>query len=151
MSRRRRHRSSPRSWFWLLAGLLLLGTWQVLQRGEEPAPALAGSTEQLQRPAQAPRAPDFLPLEAHATLALIDRGGPYPHRQDGTVFQNRERLLPTQPRGHYREFTVETPGAGHRGARRIVTGGDPPTEWYYTSDHYRSFRAFQRQGNHEPD
>lgn len=149
MSRRRPHRSSPRSWFWLLAGLLLLGTWQVMQREDGPATqpeGNAGHVERAERSAPTADLPNFLPPEAHATLALIDRGGPYPHRQDGTVFQNREGLLPAQPRGHYREFTVETPGAGHRAARRIVTGGDPPTEWYYTADHYRSFRAFQRKG-----
>lgn len=83
-----------------------------------------------------------LPPEARQTIALIQRGGPYPHRQDGTVFGNRERLLPNKPRGYYREYTVRTPGLGHRGARRIVTGGDPPEVWYYTDDHYESFRVF---------
>lgn len=68
--------------------------------------------------------------------------GPFEHRQDGSTFQNRERRLPAQARGYYREYTVETPGSGDRGARRIVTGGDPPTEYYYTDDHYRSFRRF---------
>ena len=87
--------------------------------------------------------PDFLPREAHATLQLIARGGPFPYRQDGTVFGNRERRLPQMPRGYYREYTVPTPGLSHRGARRIVTGGQPPREWYYTADHYESFRRFQ--------
>ena len=67
---------------------------------------------------------------------------PFPHPQDGDVFRNREGLLPDRPRGWYREYTVETPGLSHRGARRIVTGGDPPRAWYYTDDHYESFRAF---------
>jgi len=84
-----------------------------------------------------------LPPEAVETLRLIERGGPFPHRQDGTVFQNRERLLPDRPRGYYREYTVRTPGARDRGARRIVTGGDPPEVWYYTEDHYRSFRPLE--------
>lgn len=87
-----------------------------------------------------------LPAEAHETLALIARGGPFPHRRDGIVFQNRERLLPQRPRGHYREYTVATPGLKHRGARRIVCGGDPPTRpetCWYTADHYRSFRKIQ--------
>ena len=84
-----------------------------------------------------------LPPEALATLALIQRGGPFPYRKDGTTFQNRERLLPTKPRGFYREYTVPTPGLSHRGARRIVTGGQPPREWYSTADHYESFRRFQ--------
>ena len=70
--------------------------------------------------------PEFLPREAHAVLSAIARGGPYEYRQDGGVFQNRERLLPSQPRGYYREFTVETPGSRDRGARRLITGGDPP-------------------------
>lgn len=86
--------------------------------------------------------PDFLPPEARGVLARIARGGPFPHRQDGTVFGNREHLLPARPRGYYREYTVPTPGARTRGARRIVTGGDPPLEYYYTDDHYRSFRRF---------
>ncbi len=87
--------------------------------------------------------PAFLPPEARATIALIQRGGPYPHRQDGSVFGNRERLLPQRPRGYYREYTVDTPGLDHRGAKRIVTGGDPPDAWYYTDDHYDSFRSFE--------
>jgi ribonuclease T1 len=84
-----------------------------------------------------------LPPEARATLALIERGGPFPHRQDGTTFYNRERLLPPRPNGYYREYTVRTPGAGDRGARRIVTGGHPPEVYYYTEDHYRSFRRIE--------
>lgn len=59
------------------------------------------------------------------------------------MFFNREGLLPAKPRGYYREFTVDTPGLSHRGARRIVTGGDPPEVWYYTDDHYASFRRFE--------
>lgn len=84
-----------------------------------------------------------LPPEAVATLRLIDRGGPFPHRKDGTVFQNRERQLPDKPRGYYREYTVTTPGADDRGARRIITGGNPPEVYYYTGDHYRSFRRIE--------
>ncbi|QDF98644.1 ribonuclease [Azoarcus sp. DD4] len=87
--------------------------------------------------------PAALPAEAITTLQLIDRGGPFPYRKDGTVFQNRERLLPDKPRGYYREYTVPTPGERDRGARRIVTGGNPPTSYYYTDDHYRSFRLIQ--------
>lgn len=87
--------------------------------------------------------PTFLPPEAADTLALIASRGPFPHRQDGSVFQNRERRLPERPRGHYREYTVPTPGLGHRGPRRIVTGGDPPSEYWYTDDHYASFRRFE--------
>ena len=84
-------------------------------------------------PAPAPQAqpwPAFLPPQAHDTLRLIAGKGPYPHRQDGSVFGNREGRLPQRPRGYYHEFTVETPGLDHRGARRIVTGGQPPETCY---------------------
>lgn len=86
-----------------------------------------------------------LPREARETLDLIKRGGPFPYRKDGAVFGNFERRLPARPRGYYREYTVPTPGARDRGARRIVAGhgstGDVRTsgEYYYTDDHYRSF------------
>lgn len=82
---------------------------------------------------------DQLPAEALTTLDLISRGGPFPYRQDNTIFQNRERLLPIKPRGYYREYTVETPGSRDRGARRIVKGEQG--ELYYTDDHYDSFRV----------
>jgi len=93
--------------------------------------------------AAATRYPSFLPAEAVDTLELIERGGPFPYQRDGTIFQNRERLLPERPRGYYREYTVATPGSRDRGARRIVTGGDPPDVYYYTDDHYRSFRRVE--------
>jgi ribonuclease T1 len=78
-----------------------------------------------------------LPQEGRQTLALIKQGGPFPHAKDGSTFGNREGVLPGQPRGYYREYTVPTPGLSHRGARRIVAGrgGD----YWYTADHYRSF------------
>ena len=78
-----------------------------------------------------------LPLEAKDTLELIDDGGPYPYRQDDGVFQNREGILPDHDRGHYREYTVDTPASNDRGARRIVAGTDG--ERFYTADHYDSF------------
>lgn len=79
-----------------------------------------------------------LPPEAKETLALIDSGGPFPYPDhDGKVFENREEILPDQPEGYYREYTVETPGSDDRGARRIVTGADG--EFYWTQDHYTSF------------
>jgi ribonuclease T1 len=84
-----------------------------------------------------------LPAEARRTLRLIEAGGPFPYDRDGTTFQNRERRLPAQPPGYYREYTVPTPGSPDRGARRIVSGGDPPVEFYYTDDHYRSFRRIE--------
>ena len=84
-----------------------------------------------------------LPPEAIRTLDLIHAGGPFPYRQDGTTFHNREGLLPQKPLGYYREYTVDTPGASNRGARRWVIGGDPPEVYYYTTDHYRSFRRIE--------
>jgi ribonuclease T1 len=82
-----------------------------------------------------------LPQEARKTLELIRQNGPYPYRQDGRVFGNREQRLPSKSRGYYREYTVPTPGAHDRGARRIVAGRDG--EYYYTDDHYGSFRRIR--------
>lgn len=82
-----------------------------------------------------------LPAEGRHTLALIRAGGPFPHAQDGRTFGNRERLLPRREHGYYREYTVRTPGARDRGARRIVAGSGG--EFYYTADHYRSFQRIQ--------
>jgi len=106
------------------------------------APATAHSSSSVST-STAGRSTDALPPEVAVTLALIQRGGPFLHRQDGALFENRERELPVQPRGYYREFTVETPGTHDRGARRIITGGDPPVVYYYTGDHYRSFRTLE--------
>jgi ribonuclease T1 len=101
-------------------------------------------------PANAQRAPapaaseiaiGHLPQEARATLVLVKKGGPYPYAKDGTVFANREGRLPRQKRGYYREFTVKTPGERTRGARRIVAG--QPGEYWYTDDHYASFRRIR--------
>lgn len=154
---------------WLLLAIVLVAGWMAwprpqgqpgpgpLPRGDEaantrhlgtpqPAPRVAAPTARTDR-GRASRLPDFLPPEAGDTIALIRRGGPFPHRQDASVFANREGRLPPKPRGWYREYTVVTPGLGHRGARRIVTGGDPPREWYYTADHYDSFRRFDIAGD----
>ncbi len=83
-----------------------------------------------------------LPSQGVQTYERILRGGPFAHEKDGVVFGNRERLLPAQTRGYYREYTVKTPGSHDRGARRIVCGGQPrtPDACYYTDDHYASFR-----------
>lgn len=104
--------------------VLLLGWWTVaaLARGPVPLPEVPATR---------------LPVEAQETLRLIRAGGPFPYAKDGTVFSNRERLLPLRPRGFYREYTVPTPGSRDRGPRRLVTGGR--NEIYWTSDHYRSF------------
>jgi ribonuclease T1 len=83
-----------------------------------------------------------LPIEAQDTERLIRAGGPFPYTQDGRSFANRERLLPAERRGYYREYTVKTPGSRDRGARRIVCGGPQATQpdaCFYTGDHYASF------------
>ena len=83
-----------------------------------------------------------LPPEAQDTVALIDAGGPFPYDRDGVVFENREHLLPGEPTGYYHEYTVPTPGAADRGARRIITGD--AGELYWTGDHYRTFARIVR-------
>ena len=128
------HRANSR-WGWARAALLALG-----------AGVLCGASSGW---AHAPRASELptlavgeLPPEARITYELIHAGGPFPYEKDGTVFLNRERLLPPKARGYYREYTVKTPRSRTRGARRIVCGGQPPTApqaCYYTADHYASF------------
>lgn len=97
----------------------------------------------MQAEAASPIALSDLPGQGQQTYRLILRGGPFPYEKDGMVFGNRERLLPQARRGYYREYTVRTPGARDRGARRIVCGGYRPAQpeaCYYTGDHYSSFR-----------
>ncbi|MFK4864026.1 ribonuclease domain-containing protein [Streptomyces sp. CSMPJR101] len=106
----------------LLSALLVGGTVSAT-----PAAAAVGSICQ-----------SALPSQAHDTLDLIEQGGPFPFEQDGTVFQNREAILPSRSTGYYHEYTVITPGSDTRGARRVVTG-EEPQEDYYTADHYASF------------
>ena len=130
--------------------VLVFVAWYASRHGNDVAPAPSTNTQGAATPdtSAAPSSPAvalpaFLPPEARTTLALIARGGPFPHAQDGVVFGNYEGVLPQQPRGYYHEYTVETPGLNYRGARRIITGGNPPTIYYYTDDHYRSFRQFE--------
>lgn len=147
------------AWIWI--GLLLVafvaGQWFASRSAHTPAASNAPATDSPRdKPVplarnevdSTPTAPDAsnLPAEARDTLARIAAGGPFEHRQDGSVFQNREHRLPSRDRGWYREYTVETPGSDDRGARRIVTGGDPPSEFWYSDDHYRSFRRIDAQG-----
>jgi len=128
----------------LLAGVLVFaGTSGWLSREETARDAGAGADPAVQVDADHELDGQGLPPEAIDTLRSIQAGGPFPYDRDGTVFQNRERRLPSQPRGYYREYTVITPGSPDRGARRIVSGGDPPAEFYYTDDHYRSFRRIE--------
>jgi ribonuclease T1 len=106
--------------------------------------SLAGFGFGAPAPAREPALPEVpaaaLPNEARETLALVKRGGPFPYKQDGATFGNFEKRLPIRARGYYHEYTVPTPGARDRGARRIVAGGG---EYYYTDDHYRSFRRIR--------
>ena len=133
-------------WLPLLAVAVMLAWWlarsPATTDAASPAPAPAASSSGPSLPASRDAR---LPDQAWQTIALIQRGGPFPHRQDGSVFGNREDRLPRMPRGYYREYTVDTPGLAHRGARRIVTGGRPPVVWYYTDDHYDSFRRIEVQ------
>ena len=82
-----------------------------------------------------------LPPESRTTLQLIKRGGPFPYSKDGTIFSNFEGLLPKKSNGYYHEYTVITPGSSDRGARRIIAGENG--EYYYTGDHYVSFKLIQ--------
>jgi ribonuclease T1 len=110
----------------LAAAALAAGGIAVSSGGdEEPAPAPATSVAGEEAAA------------ITATIAAIDSGEPLPYEEDGGTFQNREGLLPEQPLGYYREYTVETPGSADRGARRLVIGEGGET--YYTDDHYASF------------
>ena len=112
----------------VVVGFLLVGT---LAQAKGPVEGL-GSV-----------ALSVLPPEAQKTQRLILAGGPFPYAKDGVVFGNFERVLPRRERGFYREYTVPTPGARDRGARRIVCGGNPPTRpdaCFYTADHYASFK-----------
>lgn len=144
---------------WLIVAVVLLGLWAWSQSPHDtlPAPDATSSAHSSAStppfPATPPvttpasRYPTFLPNEAHAVLDAIARGGPYDHRQDDNVFQNREHRLPARPRGYYREYTVPTPGSPDRGPRRIVTGGGGGSaglrrEYWYSADHYRGFRRF---------
>lgn len=124
----------------LLGSLRRLGLASIIA-----ASALAGPAVQARKPIDdvAAMAVAELPPEGQQTHRLIHAGGPFPYGKDGTVFGNRERLLPRRERGYYREYTVPTPGARTRGARRIVCGGRQPARpdaCYYSHDHYASFR-----------
>ena len=122
---------------WAVAAVLLvaIGTFLVQARSPDSS-TLPGS-------AVASVAYSGLPVQGREVMSQIRQGGPFRYEKDGTVFGNRERLLPGQKRGYYREYTVPTPGLNHRGARRIVCGGlkpRAPDGCYYTEDHYSSFR-----------
>lgn len=110
---------------WMLAAVLWLPQVQAAE-ATQGIPAIATAE---------------LPAGARDTLQAIKQGGPFAYERDGTVFRNYERALPKQPRGYYREYTVKTPEARNRGARRIVCG--PLPECYYTADHYQTFKRIR--------
>jgi ribonuclease T1 len=127
------------AWRWLLATALTLGASGAVV----PVAALARTDAPAAQTAAEPVALSSLPVQAREVHSQILAGGPFRYDKDGTVFRNRERLLPIRPRGHYREYTVPTPGERTRGARRIVCGGKEvraPETCYYTRDHYASFQ-----------
>ncbi|MFI9273739.1 ribonuclease domain-containing protein [Kitasatospora sp. NPDC052896] len=130
----------------LLAVAVAAAARYALTDGQHPTPT-AGSPVTSARPvaSRAPGSParadvcrSKLPSQARDTLVLIARGGPYPYRSDGVVFENREGRLPRQRSGYYHEYTVRTPGSADRGTRRVVTGG--AGEEYWTADHYGTFQ-----------
>lgn len=114
---------SLRFWWILAAALLWLPSGQAEPVAQSGLPTIAVAE---------------LTAEARDTLQTIKRGGPFAYPRDGVVFKNYERILPKQPRGYYREYTVKTPGARNRGARRIISG--KVNEYYYTADHYKTFK-----------
>jgi len=129
-----------RKWAWSAVWLVAAAVGTVLVQARNVAPESAappvGTTADSIALSQ-------LPPQGQEVMGLIRQGGPFPYEKDGTVFGNRERLLPAQKRGHYREYTVPTPGLSHRGARRIVCGGSQvrqPDACFYTEDHYASFK-----------
>lgn len=125
--------ASPQRWITVFVGVMLI-ICTILVQVNQAADARALPTLLVTE----------LPLEGQETYQLIRKGGPFPYEKDGTVFGNRERILPREMRGFYREYTVRTPGVKHRGARRIVCGGQIPRNpqtCYYTHDHYASFRV----------
>ncbi|MEV6952177.1 ribonuclease domain-containing protein [Streptomyces sp. NPDC051183] len=148
-------RNVPRSLLRLLGAVFLCAALvgAVGCGGKNPAPAASAASAGAVAPSSSAPTPGWakgmatvraaaLPQQAQEVLALIDKGGPYAYRQDGTVFGNFEKVLPKQKRGYYHEFTVKTPGERDRGARRIVTGEGG--EFYYTDDHYKTFKAVLR-------
>ena len=126
---------------WLLKGALasaIVTFATMISQGGPIAAAYAWDTQASPGTIQASAMPD----QAQVTLKRIAAGGPYPYAKDGVVFGNYEHMLPKRRRGYYHEYTVPTPFAHHRGARRIVCGGPAPQidDCYYTDDHYASFR-----------
>jgi ribonuclease T1 len=123
------------AWLGLVAVVVVaLLSWLVSQGGSSDGGHHGGTVSTV--------AASSLPVQAQQTVALIDKGGPFPYDRDGIVFENREGLLPAEKQGYYHEYTVITPGSDDRGARRIIAGSSG--ELYYTDDHYNSFERITR-------
>jgi len=143
-------RRNPLIWAVVALAVFITALWQQRAQHDSAPPTVAASAP-VTSPAKSAReatprqgampnlsaVPEDERDQLESTLALIARGGPFPHAKDGSVFQNREGLLPPQAQGYYREYTVPTPGANTRGARRVVQGRGGET--WYTRDHYNSF------------
>ncbi|MEU1626558.1 ribonuclease domain-containing protein [Streptomyces sp. NPDC020096] len=122
----------------ILAGTIILGPTTVLAGPAQAATAAPAVSAAVVQPFDVGTVcQSALPSQADDTLNLISQGGPFPYSKDGEVFDNREGVLPSESYGYYHAYTVTTPGASTRGARRIVTGDDGTD--YYTADHYASF------------
>lgn len=80
-------------------------------------------------------------VDLTSTMRRIDQGQKLSFPHDGTVFKNRERLLPARADGHYREWVHPTPKLSGPGPQRVVTGKSG--EAYYTHDHYRTFKRIR--------
>jgi ribonuclease T1 len=139
-------RAKPLAWIIAALAVFVTALWQQRAEYAPDAPAPRATVTVAQEGETWTRVREVVPEKERepllATLALIDRGGPYPYRKDGSTFSNREALLPARPRGYYREYTVPTPGSDDRGARRVVQGKDGDT--WYTSDHYKTFVRIDR-------
>ena len=143
---------------WVVIGLVvvagLLGFWLQRSSGQQAPGATASRAQSMpaqSTPAQSQGGTSGLPVcvnpppEVDEAVAAVRNDGPYLRpRDDGGVFGNRERLLPAEPNGYYREYTVEAPRERFPGPRRLITGGQAklgaePEIWFYTDDHYESF------------
>ena len=76
-------------------------------------------------------------IDLGPTLERIASGGSFPHRNDGSVYQNRSGALPQKTVGYYTEYVHPTNGIAGPGPQRIVVGKGG--EMFYTPDHYKTF------------
>ncbi|HET8772761.1 MAG TPA: ribonuclease domain-containing protein [Thermoanaerobaculia bacterium] len=139
-------RTKPLIWIVAALAVFVTALWQQRAEFAPEAPSTHATVPVAVEQQKWSRVQEVVPAgereQLLATLMLIDRGGPYPYKKDGSTFANRETQLPLQPRGYYREYTVPTPGESDRGARRVVQGREGDT--WYTSDHYKTFVRIDR-------